>query len=101
MNHETFEFLLAIFVFDTLPQANQELLHSIMLMPTETMSTEAVTADGVVPEMAMATKGASSEVAPTKIPIEVPKLPQSPRPRPTPTKDIPKNKKGKQAAHRN
>jgi len=96
MNHETFELLLASSVFQTMPQANQDLLCSIMSMPTEAMSVEAATTKGVVPEVHMAAEGATPEGAPAEIPAEIPKSPRMLRPWPTPTTEGPKIKKGQE-----
>jgi len=66
-----------------------------MLMPTEAMSVEAMTADEIVPEVAMVAEGGAPEVAPTKVPAYVPKSPRTPRPKPTPTQEGTKPKKDK------
>lgn len=69
-----------------------------MSIPTEAMCTEATTVEGDIPKVAMAVEGAAPEVLPAEILVEVPKSPQTPRPRPTPTKEGLKIKKGKQVA---
>lgn len=85
MNHENFEVLLASAVFETLPKETQELLHSIMSMPTEVMYIEAVTTEGAISEVAMAAEGAAPKVAPIEVSIEVLISHRTPSPRPTPT----------------
>jgi len=54
-----------------------------MSMPAKAISVEAVTTEGVVPEVVMAAEGSSLEVVPTEVPAEVPKYPRTPQPRPT------------------
>jgi len=56
-----------------------------MLTPIEAMSAEAVTAEGAVPEVAMAIEGVSLKVTSADVPTEVPKFPRMPKPRPMPT----------------
>jgi len=60
------------------------------------MDVEVVTAEGAIPEVVMEADGASPEVA--EVLPEVLKAPWKFRPKPTPTKESVKDKKGKQAA---
>lgn len=63
---------------------------------SEDMDVEVVTAEGAIPEVVMEADGASPEVA--EVLPEVLKAPWKFRPKPTPTKESVKDKKGKQAA---
>jgi len=56
-----------------------------MLMPIEAMSAEAMIAEGVVPEVAMAVEGAAPKFASMEVPVEVLKSLRTSRPRPMPT----------------
>ena len=59
------------------------------------MDVEAVTIEGVLPEVVMEVDGAAPEVA--EVLVEVPKSPWMPRPKLTLTKQSAKDKKDKQA----
>ena len=65
-----------------------------MSMPAEAMSVEVVTVEGAVPEVVSEAEGVAPEVS--EVLSEVPKSPRMPRPKPTPTKESVKDKKGKQ-----
>lgn len=58
------------------------------------MDADAVIAEGAMQEVIMEVEGATLEVA--EVLAEVPKSQQMPRPKPTPTKESVKDKKGKQ-----
>ena len=91
MNHEHYELLIASLVFETLPKETQDFLQNIMSVPTEAIDIEAKES---VSEIEMEAKEVSPEVA--KVLAEVPKYQRTPRPKPTPTKETMKDKKGKQ-----
>jgi len=96
MNCEFLEALIVSSAFEELPRERQELLNSIMSTPIEAMDTKVVTTEGVVSEVVSKAEGATPEVV--EVLAKVPKSPQTPRPKPTPTMECEKGKKGKQAA---
>lgn len=95
MNRTFFKELLECPVFDRFPESLRKTICEIILR-VATMVVEAMTAEGVRPEVSMEVEGSTPEVAPTEILAEVSKSPRSPRPRRTLTKEGPKKKKGKQ-----
>ena len=90
MNCENYVILIANKVFETLPKEIQEFLHKIMSTPTEAIDSEA---EESAPEMELEVEVAAPEVA--KVLAEAPKSPRTPRPKPIPTKETVKDKKGK------
>ena len=66
------------------------MLNNIMSTLAKTINVgEVMTAEGVVPKVAMVAKGAAPEVSTVEVPIELHKSPQSPKSRPTLTKEGP------------
>jgi len=64
-----------------------------MSTPVEVMDAKAVTTEGAELEVVMEAEEASPEVS--EVLADVPKPPRTPRPKPTPTKESMKDKKGK------
>lgn len=85
MNPHVFANLVTGFVFDKLPEDTYLSVLNTMSRPGETASTTGV----------FTSKGATPEVMIMEAPIVVPMVPRSPRPNPTPIREVPKPKKGK------
>lgn len=86
MNSAFFEDLVASSVFDRLPEETQQLIHSFMSTLVETASVGG----------SIASEGATPKVVSMEVPIAVPKLARSPRPKPTSASEVPKLTKDKQ-----
>lgn len=93
MNYEFLEALIQSSAFEELPRVTQELLNSVMLTLVEAMNTEAMTTEGVVPEVVSKVEGATPKVA--EVLAKVSKSPRTPRPKPTPIEECMKDKRGK------
>lgn len=88
MNHLYWDDLVASPAFSNLSELNRTFILENMLAPSpvETMSTSGdFSSEGAVPE-----------VVNVEVPAAVPTAPRSPRPNPTPVKEVPKIKKDKQ-----
>lgn len=86
MNHKFFENLVASSVFDRLLEVTQQLINNVMSSHVETASARG----------SIASLGATPEVVNMEAPAAVPKSSRSPRPKPTPVREVPKTNKCKQ-----
>ena len=93
MNQESFKALKKTPTFENLLEMSQALLESVMSAPTEAIDTEAAESAS---EMDMEEEVATPKIA--EVLVEVPKSPRMLSPKPTPTKETVKDKKGKQPA---
>ena len=92
MNQEFFGTFKETLEFSNLLETKRALLESIMLALEEVINTEKVVEE-LAQEMEREAEVASPKVA--EVLAEVPKSPRMPRPKPTPTKEAGKDKKGK------
>jgi len=97
MNRENFEALIESLTFERLLKEMQGFLTSIMSSLAETVSArEAMATEGATSEVAMVTEEVAPKIASFKPSTKVPKSSRSLRPTPTPTKEGLKTKKYKQ-----
>ena len=94
MTHVLFEELLDCLMFDRFPESNRNFICDF-IPGSEAMDTVAVTTKGDVSKVVREVEGATPEVV--EVLAKDPKSPQTPRLKPTLTKESVKDKKGKQA----